>query len=147
MASLVQNNFKRALGAGEIDLTAGDDIRAVLVMTDTTVDTEDEEVLMDGFTTLDECDATGYARQALAAEAMTTDNPNNRGEFDASDISFAGLSGDATRDYLGVLIYKHVNDDTDSIPLFFVEFSNQPLPKEASQVDVPWNAEGILQIT
>jgi hypothetical protein len=147
MASLVQNNFKRGLLAGEFDLhTGGDDIRAVLVMTNTTADTEDEETLMNGFTTLDESDATGYARQALANEVVNQDNPNNRAEFDADDVSFAGLGGDATRDYQGCLIYKHVTNDTDSIPLFFVEFSNQPLAKEATQVDVPWDAQGILQL-
>ena len=70
-----------------------------------------------------------------------------RAEFDAVDLSFSGLNGDATFDYQGVLIYKHVTADTDSIPWFFVEFSNQPIVKEASQVDVPWNVEGILQLS
>ena len=145
MASLVQNNFKRGLLEGEIDL-ATDDIRAILCMTNTTCDTEDEIATVSAFAILDECDATGYARIDMAGLTVTQDNPNNRAEFDANDLSFTGLGGDGTRDYQGVLIYKHVTNDADSIPLFFVEFTNQPLPKEASQVDVPWNSEGIYQL-
>lgn len=146
MASLTQNNFYRALAEGEIDW-ANDDIRAALLMTNTSADTEDEVTLMNGFTTLDECDATGYSRIDMAGLAVNQDNPNNRAELDANDLSFTGLGGDATRNYQGVLIYKHVTNDTDSIPLFFIEFTNQPIAKEASQVDVPWDAEGIAQIS
>jgi len=145
MASLVQNNFKRALMAGEIDMDT-DDVRGVLCMTNTTCDTDDEQTLMNGLT-LDESDATGYARIDMAGLTITQDDANNRAEFDATDLSFSGLSGDATRDYQGVLIYKHVTDDTDSIPWFFVEFTNTPVAKEATQVDVPWDAQGILQLS
>lgn len=146
MSSTVFNEFKRANAAGEIDLN-GDDIRAILVMTNTTADTENDAIVyVDDLTTLDESDATGYARQALANEAVNKDDANDRAEFDADDISFAGLSGDATRDYQGVVLYKHVTNDTDSPIIAFVEFSNQPLSKQASQVDVPWDAEGILQL-
>lgn len=145
MASLVQNNAKRAIAAGEIDLNA-DDIRCALLMTNTTADTQNNVSLMNAFTTLDECDATGYARVALASEAVNQDNTNNRAEFDADDASFTGLGGDATRDIQGALIYKHVTDDTDSIPIAFIDFSAD-IPSSASQIDVPWDAEGILQFT
>jgi len=147
MSSTIFNEFKRANAAGEIDLNA-DDIRAILVMTNTTADTEnDAKVYVGDLTTLDECDATGYSRQALANEAVNKDDANDRAEFDADDASFAGLSGDATRDYQGVVLYKHVTNDADSPLIAFIEFSNQPLAKEATQVDVPWNAEGILQLS
>jgi len=146
MASNIFNEFKRANAAGEIDLNA-DDIRAILVMTNTTADTENAGMVYVGDLTLDECDATGYSRQALANEAVNKDDANDRAEFDASDASFAGLSGDATRDYQGVLLYKHVTNDADSPLVAFIEFDNQPLAKEATQVDVPWNAEGILQLS
>ena len=146
MASLVQHNFMRGLYAGEFDLDT-DDIRAALLMTNTTADTEATETLMNGFTTLDECDATGYARIDMAGLTITQDDANTRAEFDATDLSFTGLGGDATRSYQGVLIYKHVTNDTDSIPLFFVEFSNQPITSAATQVDVPWDAQGILQLS
>ena len=115
-------------------------------MTNTTADTEEDTALMNAFTTIDECDATGYARVALTGEAVTADNTNDRAEFDADDASFTGLSGDATRDIQGVLVYKHVTNDTDSIPICFVDFSAD-VTKFATQIDIPWNAEGILQLT
>jgi len=147
MASVVYNEFKRANAAGEIDLNA-DDIRAILVMTNTTADTEnDAKVYVGDLTTLDESDATGYARQALATEAVNKDDANDRAEFDADDVSFSGMSGDATRDYQGVVLYKHVTNDADSPLIAFIEFSNQPLSKSATTVSVPWNAEGILQLS
>lgn len=145
MASLVQNNAKRGILAGEIDMNA-DDIRIRLVMTNTTCDTENNISTLSGFTTIDACDATGYADVALTSEAVNQDNSNNRAEFDAADASFTGLGGDATRDYQGVLLYKFVTNDTDSIPIAFIEFTNQPITSAASQVDIPWNAEGILQL-
>ena len=62
MASLIYNEFKRANMAGEIDLNA-DDIRVALVMTNTTVDTENDGMVnVDDFATLDECDGANYVR-------------------------------------------------------------------------------------
>ena len=145
MASLVQNNAKRAIAAGEIDLDL-DDIRCALLMNNTTADTDAGQTVLTGFGTLGDCDATGTSRQALASEAVTVDTPNNRAEFDAVDASFTGLGGDASFDYQGVLIYKHVTNDTDSIPIAFIEFTAQ-LALTATQVDIPWNVEGILQFT
>ena len=66
MAPLVYNEFKRGNAAGEIDLNA-DDIRIALVMTNTTVDTENDAITtIDDFTTLDEMDGANYSRAALA---------------------------------------------------------------------------------
>ena len=57
--SVIYNEFKRASAAGEIDLNA-DDIRAILVMANTTAGTEnDGKVYVSDLTTLDECNASG----------------------------------------------------------------------------------------
>tara|TARA_Y100000310_G_scaffold308193_1_gene351045 strand:- start:269 stop:712 length:444 start_codon:yes stop_codon:yes gene_type:complete len=147
MASLVYNEFKRLTAIGSINLgSGGDDIRVALCMTNTTCDTEEETALMNAFTTMDECDSTGYSRQALTSEAVATDATNDRAEFDAADASFTGLSGDATRDIQGALVYKHVIDDTDSVPIAFVDFSAD-ITSAATQIDIPWNSEGILHLT
>jgi hypothetical protein len=151
MASVVYNEFARASAAGEIDLNAaGTAIKARLLMSDTTCDTENDGKTFlsgaTGFTTIDVSDATGYADVELANKAVNKDDDNNRAEFDADDVVFSGLSGDATRNYVGVLIYKFVTDDTASIPIAFIEFT-APIVKEATQVTVPWDAEGIIQLT
>lgn len=143
MASLVYQNAIGKMMSGDLDMNA-DDIRVALLMTNTTADTEADVDLMNGFTTLDECDSTGYARVALTSEAVNIDDTNDRAEFDAADASFTGLGGDATRDIQGALIYKHVTNDTDSIPICFVDFTAD-IPSTATQIDIPWDAEGILQ--
>ncbi|QDT46195.1 hypothetical protein Pan258_02120 [Symmachiella dynata] len=143
MVSLVNNYAKGKMWDGTIDLNT-DDIRSALLMTNTTADTEGNVQLMNAYTTLDECDATGYARVALVAEAVNIDTVNNRAEFDANDLSFTGLGGNATRAIQGVLLYKHITNDTDSLPIVFIDFTSD-IPTTATQIDVPFDAQGILQ--
>ena len=145
MASAIPNSALVRLITGDIDLNA-DDIRARLVMTNTTCDTEVDAIndLAD-YTTIDPADATSYADVALTGEAVAADDANDRAEFDATDISFTGLGGDASRAYQGVLLYKFVDGtNANDLPVCFIEFSGT-IPATATQVDVPWNAEGILQ--
>lgn len=142
MASVLYNEFKRANMAGEIDLNA-DDIRAKLLMSNTTCDTENDGIVnVDDFTTQDKSDATGYADQALGSETVTKDDPNDRAEFSSGNVVFSGLSGDATRDYVGILIYKYVDGtDANDIPIAYIEFS-APISSAATQVTVTCPAEG-----
>lgn len=124
---------------------SGLDVRAALLMTNTTADTENTGLTFVGdITTLDECDATGYARIALSSEAQNVDTGNVRIELDAADLTFSGLSGNATRDVQGLLLYKHVTNDADSPVIAFVDFTTD-IPSTATQITVPFNAEGIIQ--
>jgi len=82
------------------------DVRCVLCMSNTTCDTEDDAIdVTDDFTTIDECDDTGYSTQALANEAVNRDDANNRIEVDGDDVTYAN-NGDAARTVVGVLL-KH----------------------------------------
>lgn len=145
MASAIPNSAKVNLLNGTIDLDTHD-IRARLCMTNTTCDTEVDAIAdLADYSTIDPCDATGYADVALASEAVAADDANDRAEFDATDASFTGLSGDASRDIQGVLIYKYVDGtDANDIPIAFIDFTSD-IPSTATQIDIPWNAEGILQ--
>lgn len=146
MASAIPNSALVRLLNGGIDLDT-DDIRARLCMTNTTCDTEVDAIndLAD-YTTIDPADATGYADVALASEAVAADDANNRAEFDAADISFTGLGGNASRAYQGVLLYKRVDGtNANDLPLCFIDFTSD-IPATATQVDVPWDAQGILQL-
>ena len=144
--SLTYTEAKRALASGEIDLhTGGDDIRAIAVMTNTTADTEEDVTTVSGFTTFDECDDTTYARITMANEVVASDNANDRAEFDADDLSFT-FTGDATRQIAAILIIKHVTNDTDSVPLFYIDSAGFPFTATGS-VTIQWNAEGIWQLT
>ncbi len=145
MASFVYNEIKRALAEGEIDLgSGGDDIRVALVMSNTTADTEDDADVIDDFTTLDEYDGANYVRKALANEAVAEDAGNDRAEFDADDVTWSAL-GAGTRQCVGAVLYKHVTDDTDSVPIAFIDLAD--FDGNGGDVTVQWNAEGILQVT
>lgn len=145
MASVVYNEFKYR---SAVAYMSGKDIRARLVMTNTTCDTENDGVAnLDDFTTIDPADATGYADVALTTEATSKDDANDRGEIDADNVVFSGLSGDATRDYQGVLLYEYVDGtDANDIPVVFIDFASD-IAAAATQVTVPWDAEGIIQYT
>jgi len=147
MASIVYNEFKRASAAGEIDLNA-DDIRARLCMTNTTCDTENDTITnVSEFTTIDVCDDSGYSGDiALSTETVTRDDANDRAEFSAVDLQWTGLNGNATRDAQGVLLYKFVTNDAGSTPICFVDFATD-IPSTATTINVPWDAQGILQLT
>lgn len=146
MASAIPNSFKANSAKGVIDLDSHD-IRARLCMTNTTCDTEVDAInTLSNYTTIDPCDATGYADVALTSEAVNTDDTNNRAEFDSADVSFTGLGGDATRAIQGVLIYKYVDGtNANDLPIAFIDFATD-VPATATQVDIAWDAEGILQL-
>jgi len=148
MASKIPNSALANIINGTIDLNTSD-IRARLVMTNTTCDTEIDAITnLSDYTTIDVADATGYADQALDTETVTANDTNDRADFDtATNIVFSGLSGDATRDYQGCLLYKYVDGtDANDIPLLYIDFSST-IAKEATQVTVPSSTTNILQVS
>jgi hypothetical protein len=144
VASTVKNIAKSRLMSALMDLDeAGDDMRAILCMTNTTADT-DVDADNTGTYTLDECDGANYARKTMDTQAVATDDANDRAEWDADDLVFTSL-GNGTRQLQGVLIHEFITDDASSFPLAFVEFSSTINPG-GSTLTVSWNAEGIVQI-
>jgi len=144
MANFIFNEAKRALAAGELDLDT-DDLRLMLVMTNTTADTEDDVNFVGSFTTLDEYDGASYARQAIAGKVINEDAANNRAELDGTDTVFTSL-GAGTRQAQAAVLYKHVTNDADSVPIAYFDTGGFPFDGTGSNVTVQWNAEGILQV-
>jgi len=145
MASFAYTYAKAKLLSGDIDLDA-DDIRVLMVMSNTTCDTEEDKVFIDDFTTLDECDGANYARKTLAGEAVAADEANDRGEFDADDFTWTAL-GVGTRQNVGIVVFKFVTNDTDSIPIVYIDSGGFPFDGNGGNVTMQWNVEGILQAT
>lgn len=146
MASQVYNEFKRASAAAEMDLDAGgDDIRVRLEMNLTTMDTEnDGKVNIADFTTKDICDGANYVDKALESEVITKDDPNDRAEFDATDVTWTAL-GAGTRATVGALIYKYVDGtEANDLIIAWVEFAS-PVTHDGTDFTIQWNVEGILQ--
>ena len=144
MASFVYNEAKRALLAGEFDMDT-DDIRVMLVMSNTTADTEKDVNTISAITTLDECDGTNYARKALANESIT--EGANKAIFDADDVVWTAL-GTGTRQVQAAIVYKHVTNDADSVPIAYIDGSGFPFNGGDADVTVSWHASnGILNLS
>lgn len=137
--------YTPALGLLNPTVLTGD-VRAALVMSNTTADTEVDAEFMNSFTTLDEYDGAAYARVALASEAFAVDLANNRFEFTSAAITFAGI-GVGTRQCVGLLLYLHVTNDADSKPLFYIDGTGFPFDGNGSDVVfTPDAAAGIAYI-
>ena len=148
MANFAFTNFKRGLMEGEFDLNATDDIRVLMVMTNTTIDTEEDVTSFVSVTTLDEYDGSGYSSpgQALEGEVVAADTANDRGEFDATDEVFSTI-GVGTRQAQAAVIYKFDTDLDTSIPLLYIDTGGFPFDGNGGDITFIWNAETILQLT
>lgn len=146
MANFIYNEAKRAIAAAEIDFDAPNDFRVLLVMTNTTADTEDDVNTISGFSTLDEMDGSGYTRQSLTGDTLTEDAANNRAEYDASNITFTAV-GAGTRQVQAAIVYKHVTNDSDSVPIAFIDTGGFPFTANGGDITITWNAEGIIQFS
>lgn len=149
MASFWYTNALRAIASGEIDLNgAGADVRLCLVMSNTTADTEKDKTTLSGFTTLDRYDAApGSTDKALTGEVVNQDNGNLRAEFDADDLAPAWAALPiGTRQAQGVILYKFITNDADSVPLAWIDTGGFPFWGNGSDVNIAWNAEGIAQL-
>ena len=142
MASFV---YTRATGLLNPTVLTGD-VRAALLMSNTTADTEPDTEFISGFTTLDEYDGAAYARVALTTEAFAVDLANDRFEFTSDAFTFAGI-GVGTRQCIALLIYLHVTNDADSKPLFYIDGTGFPFDGNGSDVVfTPDAAAGIAYI-
>lgn len=143
--SFVYTPAKTALLNGDLDFAAHD-IRVLLVMTDTTADTDQDVQFVGSIGTLDEMNGANYARQALGSEVVNEDAANNRAEFDAADTVFTNL-GAGTRNVAGMVLYRHVTNDADSPLIAYIDTGGFPYTANGATLTVQWNAEGILQAT
>lgn len=141
MANFAYTHAKHLINKGDIDFDV-DDIRVLLVDSSTTSDTEEDVTTISGITTLGELSGTGYVRKALANEIVNKDDVNNRSEFDADDVVWTGINAGTAQ---AAIYYKHVTNDADSIPLFYVD-SDFPFVTNGGNMTIQHNAEGISQI-
>lgn len=143
MASFIYIPAKVGFANGSIDWDTHD-IRILLVMTNSTADTETDKTTISGFTTLDECDGSAYVRKAFTGEVVNQDTPNARAELDADDVVWTAL-GNGTRQVQGAVIFRFITNDADSIPIAYIDFGANLNPA-GGNVTIQWNAEGILQV-
>jgi hypothetical protein len=147
MTSFVFTGFKNRLLKGDVDFDTAD-VRALLVMTNTTADTQEDSNVLSDITTMDEYNGSGYARPALTGEVVNQDNSNNRAEFDANDFTFGATVGAGTRQAQAMILYRHVDGTAANDQLIaFIDTGGFPFTGNGGAVNVVVNAEGLLQAT
>jgi hypothetical protein len=122
---------------GGIDLDS-DTIRLALVTSSYTPDQDAHEYFDD---VTNEVSGTGYTADgaALANKAVTQDNTDNEGVFDADDVEWANSTITARA---GVL-WKDTGTDATSPLIRYVDFG-QDKSTSGTTFKVTWPAEGIL---
>lgn len=128
---------------------AASDLRLLLAMTNTTADTDQDAATLSAITTLDEYSGSGYARAAIAAEAVVRDDANNRAEFSGtSPISFGSTVAAAVRSAQGALLYRHIDGTAaNDQPIAWIDTGGFPVNGAGGPFTLTINAEGLLQVT
>lgn len=149
MANFIYNEAKRGLANKEIDLDT-DTIKVALLMTNTTADTDRDADTLSAFVTLDECNGASYARQTLNGKALAeVAGASGYVKLTASDSVFATL-GAGTRSVQGILVYKHVTNDADSVPIAFIDTVGSgpvlPFNGNGGNITIDWSGDGVIQI-
>lgn len=143
MATFVYRVAKQQKLLGDLHYDT-DDIRVLLLQANSDVNSEDatiQAVLARAGTT--ELTSNGYARQALAGEAVSVAGP--RAFFDADDLDFAGLSQAASEQIVAAILFKHVTDDSDSVPIAHIDAGGFPVAPVGT-LTLQWSGNGILEI-
>jgi hypothetical protein len=125
---------------GSIDLDT-DDIKVALVTSTYTPD-QDAHDFFDDIT--NEVGASGsYAAggSSLAGKAVTQDNTDNEGVFDANDLAFTS----ATITARAAILYKNTGVASTSPLIAYIDFgSNQS--SSTGTFTIIWDSEGILNL-
>lgn len=139
MASAVYNSFKRDIMNGSIDLDT-DTIKVALVSSTYTADIDAHTKLSD---ITNEVSGTGYTAggNTLASLAVTADNTDDEGVFDASDTNWASSTITAR----GAVIYKSTGTASTSPLIAYIDFGSDQV-SSSGNFTIQWNAEGIINL-
>lgn len=140
MASLVYNAAKKYLMNGSVDLDT-DTIKCALT-TSTYSPSEDNDDFFNDVT--NEVSGTGYSAggATLANKAVTQDNTDNEGVWDADDTSWA--SSTITARY--AVLYKVRGGASSADELICLVDFGSNYTSTAGTFQITWNAEGILNL-
>lgn len=139
MADVIFNSFKKKIMDGSIDLDT-DTIKVALVTSSYTPD-QDAHDFFDDIT--NEVSGTGYSAggAALANKAVTADNTDNEGVFDADDVTW----GSSTITARGAVLYKSTGTASTSPIIAYIDFGSDK-SSSAGNFTIAWAAEGILNL-
>jgi hypothetical protein len=139
MADVVYNSFKKKIMDGSIDLDT-DTIKVALVTATYTPD-QDAHDFFDDVT--NEVVGTGYTAggASLANKAVTADNTDNEGVFDADDVTWSTSTITAR----GAVLYKSTGTASTSALICYLDFGSDKI-SSSGNFTISWGAEGILNL-
>ena len=137
MANAIFNSFKRDIQSGAIDLDT-DTIKVMLVTSSYTPDIDAHDKRDD---ITNEVAGTGYSAggASLANKSVTADNTNDRGVFDADDLTW----GSSTITARGAVIYKSRGGASSADELIaYIDFGSDK--SSSSTVRRAWRTRCVL---
>lgn len=135
---------EQAFRSGSVNW-ATDDIRVLLVMSNTTADTDGAAQYVADFATLDECDAVGYARTQITGRSVSVDTVAKEVALLAAQTDMPSFAA-GTRKVVGAVIYKHVGADSANPVLFFIDGAPWfPFDAVGTPVRLKWHSTGIVR--
>lgn len=151
MASVAYTIAKKDFLDATVNM-ASDVIKAMLLMTNTTADTEAGAATVSAITTLDEFDGAGYIKDHGGAGrqvidiTVATSGTEGQATADVDPETWTALSV-GTRDIQGALVHKEgTADDTTAVPIAFVDFPSDITPN-GGDISINWAADGVIKIT
>jgi hypothetical protein len=143
--SFIYTPAKQKLAKGDADFDTLD-VRAILVMSNTTADTDQDAATISAIGTLDEYDGSGYSRPDLGVSTITQDDTNNRSEIDFGDFTFGATVAAGTRQAVGMIYYVEIGADSSDWPIAYIDTGGFPFDGNGNAVTVSVNAEGLIQV-
>lgn len=139
MANVIYNNFKKLIMNGGVDLDT-DTIKVALVTSSYTPD-QDAHDFFDDVT--NEVSGTGYTAggATLGSKAVTADNTDNEGVFDAADVTWTTSTITAR----GAVVYKDTGSAATSALICYFDFGSDQV-SSSGDFTITWNSEGILNL-
>ncbi len=139
MANVVYNALKKNIMNGGIDLDS-DTIKVALVTSSYTPDQDSDEDFAD---VTNEVSGTGYTAGGaeLANKAVTADNTDDEGVFDADNVTWSSSSITAR----GAVIYKSTGTPANDLLIAYIDFGEDKVSSDGD-FTITWDAEGILNL-
>jgi hypothetical protein len=153
MASFVYNRALRHIADGTIQLSTDGPgtitpIGAALLRTNSQASAATNASVISDISAgngLYEYTGNNSGRQALSTTdfTVTQDDAKRQAEWDSADISWTSLGSDATAGAAAILIFSSSNNDTNSVPIAYIDLTNS-FQGNGGDVTVQWNSDGIL---
>lgn len=151
MAVLTYNQGRTDIGDGTIDFLT--QTIKIMLVTSSYVANKNDQFVEEGANDANEHElsGTGYTagfagsgRKTLATKAVNKDDPNDRDEWDADDITWTGIDAGTAA---AAIMYFHNTADTDSVLIAYIDSGGFPIVTNGGDLTIQWNVEGILQHT